>query len=296
VARATAQAELHLSGLAALFDGDLTNSVVMPQEARRALRQLLPTLRESQRHQLASALFGDEPTSLSAVLHQLTLFADPPALDQAWMAPALRRLAALVEKRHGSPLHCALIRFFKLMDESKDSLLDPDEFVRGFQEVGAYDASGDDEVPLLDASRLIELFKVIDANGTGTVSFLELLLALGDRPGRPDLPEFPALEGAVPALLFVHKVALLRICRALDPSGQGRISVENFLELVSALASVVGRPLSEATREVLVEELRGEDLAYVDALASFEVFADGEYWQCHQTGGKAFPVSTIKVV
>eukprot|EP00913_Durusdinium_trenchii_P034808 g32560.t1 len=83
VARATAQAELRLSGLAALFDSP--NGMVTPQLAHEALGQLLPSLRKRQRRQLAASLFGEETTQLSAVLHQLALFADPPQFPEPWM-------------------------------------------------------------------------------------------------------------------------------------------------------------------------------------------------------------------
>jgi len=279
VARATAQAELQLSGLAALFDS-LQDGVVTPQLARKALRQLLPSLREHQRQQLAASLFGSEPAKLSAVLHRLALFADPPRLEEPWMQPALRRLAALIEKHHGPPPpHCALIRFFRSVDCENTGLVRADEFVKGLQDLGAYRASGDAQVPLLHSGRLYKLFEVIDGNRTGTISFLELLLAMDERSDRPELPEFGALEGAVPALLLVHKVAVLRICTAMDVLGQGRISGENFSEVVAALLEVVGRPLAGAGRRGLEEELQGEDLPYAEVLASFEVSAEGGPWR-----------------
>lgn len=277
--RCQAKAELQLSGLAALFDS-LHDGIVTPQVAREALRRLLPSLRDRQRRQLAAALFGDEPMELSGVLHQLVLFAEPPNLREPWMARALRRLAALVEKHHGPPpLHRALLRFFRHIDADGSDLVKPDAFVKGFQGVGALTASGDEQVPLLHTGRLYQLFEVIDANQTGTVSFLELLLALDDRPARPVLPEFPALEGAVPAMLLAHKVALLRLCKALDPLEQGRISVDNFIELIATLADVLNRPLPTAIRAALDDELRGEDLAYEEVLGSFEVCAEGGPWR-----------------
>lgn len=295
LARATAQAELQLCGLAALFESAY-DGVVTPELAREALRRLLPSLRDFQRRELASALFGDAPTELSSVLHQLALFAEPPRLSEPWMKPALRRLAALVEKYHGPPpMHLALMRFFRLNDRDRSDLLTPDEFVRGFESIGVRAASGDGEVPLLDTGRLYRLFSVIDDNHTGTISFIELLLALDERVGRPPLPEFPALEGEVPAMLLLHKDVLLRLCKALDPNEEGRVSVENFAELVAALAEVVGRPLTRAARVCLMEELqRGEDLAYADALGScsFEVSAEGGPW-CLGAATKAAPQARL---
>lgn len=282
VARATAKAELRLSGLAALFDS-LDDGRVTPELAREAIRQLLPSLREQQRHQLAVSLFGEEPTSLSAVLHQFALFADPPALTEQWMEPALQRLAALVEKHHGPPpLHCALIRYFKHLVPDGSDLLHPEDFVKGFHNLGAYHCSGDAEVPLLHTGRLYKLFEVIDTNSTGTVSFLELLLAMGERTDRPELPEFPAIEGRVPATLLVHKASLLRVCRALDPMDVGRISVHSFIDLVAALCTVIGKPLSGVERATIEQELiddSGEDLAYEGLLGCFEVSAEGGPWQ-----------------
>mmetsp|Transcript_103336 Transcript_103336/g.267256 ORF Transcript_103336/g.267256 Transcript_103336/m.267256 type:complete len:851 (+) Transcript_103336:57-2609(+) len=286
VAQAAAQAEIQLCGLAALFAHRHPNDVVTPELARNALKSLLPSLRERQTQQLATALFGNAPTDLSSVLHTLALFADPPELKEAWMQPALERLASLIKQHHGpEPLHNAVERFFKAVDRDRSDLLTPDEFVKGFQSIGAYNNSGDSEVPLLHTGRLCKLFAAIDKNQSGTISFLELLLALDERPAtRPKLPSFPAMEGEVPALLMVHKVALLRICRALDPGDNGRVSVDNFVEVVAALAEVIGRPLSFAARAALEEELDGEDVAYMDALQSFHVYADSWPWHLRSLG------------
>jgi len=246
----------------------------------------MPSLQESQRKEVARALFGEEPTSLSAVLHKLAHFAAPPELSEAWMAPALKRLALLIEKHHGPPpLHKALIRFFLANDRNRNELLSADEFVRGFQSIGAPTAGGDAEVPLLHSGRLYKLFSAIDSNSTGTVSFLELLIALPDREGRhaPALSEAAALEGEVPAMLLVHKSAVLRLCRALDPKDTGVISAAHFLELIECLAKVLDRPLTGAARQRLREELPGgeEGVPYAKALgaASFEVSAHGGPWR-----------------
>lgn len=284
LARATVQAELKLSTLAALFDKP-EGGLVTPILAREALRLLLPSMQDHQRHQLATVLFGDQAVELSAVLHQLMLFADPPTLTEAWMRPALQCLANLVEEYHGpAPLHCALIRFFKSIDRDGTDLLRPSEFVHGFRQLGAYDASGEDQVPRLHSGRLQRLFEVIDKNSTGTISFLELLLALDERTERPQLPEFRALEGWVPALLFVNKGAVLNNCHALDPLDKGCISTKNFLELVATLAQVAGRPLSNTVRTALATELKEEEIAYAEVLHSFEVSVGDGPWQCGPTG------------
>lgn len=287
VARATAQAELRLGGLSALFDGENQDGMVMPDEAAEALGHLLPTLRAAQRSQLAAAWFGKAPVELSALLHQVALFADPPTLSEPWMRPALKRLAELIEQHYGPPpLHGALLRFFRSSDRDRSDLLTADEFVRGLLKIGAPTASGDGEVPVLHSGRLYKLFSVVDNNHTGTVSFLELLLALDHHEPRPVLPDFPALEGQVPALLLVHKNAVMRLCQALDPQDAGFISVANFSELVDALAQVVNRPLTSSARSGLEDELRFglEELAYHEALAgpSFEVVAVGAPWKLQE--------------
>lgn len=269
VARATAQAELRLSGLAALFDSP--NGMVTPQLAHEALGQLLPSLRKRQRRQLAASLFGEETTQLSAVLHQLALFADPPQFPEPWMKTALGRIGDLILQRHGPPLHSALIQFFKATAQDGSDLVGPKDFVEGLQQMGTYDCSGDLEVPLLHAGRLYQIFEAIDGNCSGTISFLELLLAMDERSARPELPEFPALEGSLCATLLVHKAALMRVCRTLDPMDSGRISVKNFVELVSLLYQVLERPLAEAHRQAMQEELSGEDLAYPELLRAFEI-------------------------
>mmetsp|Transcript_87344 Transcript_87344/g.252182 ORF Transcript_87344/g.252182 Transcript_87344/m.252182 type:complete len:439 (+) Transcript_87344:178-1494(+) len=284
VARATAQAELRLAGLSELFDNEKEDGIVMPGEAVEALGHLMPTLRAEQRTQLAAAWFGEEPRELSSLLHQVALFAEPPVLGESWMRPSLDRLANRIEQHYGPPpLHAALMRFFRSSDRDRTDLLTAEEFVRGVVQMGAPSATESAEVSELPPGRLYQLFSVIDTNNTGTVSFLELLVALDRRDPRPAIPEFPALEGEVPALLLVHKNAVMKVCRALDTQDAGVISVANFSELVDALAQVVEKPLSSSARSRLEDELRvgQEELAYNEALAgpSFEVVAVGSAWK-----------------
>lgn len=289
LARATLDADLSLSGLTALFD-TLHDGIVTPPVAREALRRMLPSLPDAQRHQLASALFGDEPSELGAVLHQLVRFAGPVSFPEPWMKPALRRIAGLIEKEYGPPLHQALMRFFRHIDQNQDEFAQMAELIAGWRWLGAEEVSGDDEVPLLDTARLIQIVEVIKGNRdyNDTVSYLEMLHAMdeGLDDERPVLPETPALEGAVPALLFVHKAAVLRGCRALDLGDTGRISAANFVELTATLASVTGSPLSGAARATLEKELKGQVLHYADSLHSFEVYADGGPWQLGTTRAK----------
>mmetsp|Transcript_57664 Transcript_57664/g.122674 ORF Transcript_57664/g.122674 Transcript_57664/m.122674 type:complete len:925 (-) Transcript_57664:394-3168(-) len=286
LARATAQAELRIGGLAQLFDSAL-NGVVTPTAAMASLKRLIPSLQDDQSRDLAKALFGDaasEPASLSLVLDKLADFAEPPELSEAWMSIALKRLAKLVEKSYGpGPLHAALVKFFVTHDTSKSELLTADEFVKGFQHVGASSVSGDAEVPLLHSGRLYKLFEAIDGNGTGTVSFLELLIALHNRPGRTDLRQSAevSLEGEVAAMLLVHKNAVIRLCRALDPEDTGLVSTANFMELVDALAKVLRRPLSRHAWARFEKELGATTgVPYLKALevASFEVIAEDWPW------------------
>ncbi|CAE7531982.1 unnamed protein product, partial [Symbiodinium microadriaticum] len=135
------------------------NGTVTHHLASEALGRLLPSLRERQRHQLAKSLFGEETTQLSAVLHQLALFADPPELSEPWMRQALHRIGDLIRQRHGPPpLHSALIRFFKAAAHRQSDLLGPKEFVEGLQHLGTYECR-DPDVPLLHAGRLYQLFE-----------------------------------------------------------------------------------------------------------------------------------------
>ncbi|OLP81528.1 hypothetical protein AK812_SmicGene37923 [Symbiodinium microadriaticum] len=137
--------------------------------------------------------------------------------------------------------------------------------------------------------------KAIDGNQSGTVSFLELLLAMDERSERPELPKFPALTGVVPATLMVHQAALLRVCRALDPLDTGRLSVKNFVELVAALFQALGRPLASAERRAIDEELKGEDLAYPELLRSFEVHIDGDLGSRRMNAKSSFTHSDLAV-
>eukprot|EP00439_Symbiodinium_sp_Y106_P017809 s407_g2.t1 len=127
---AEAEAELKLSGLAALFDSP--NGTVTHDLASEALGRLLPSLRERQRHQLAKQ--------------------------------ALHRIGDLIRQRHGPPpLHSALIRFFKAAAHRQSDLLGPKEFVEGLQHLGTYECR-DPDVPLLHAGRLYQLFEADSAH------------------------------------------------------------------------------------------------------------------------------------
>lgn len=278
VVRAMQKADLPLHSFAALFEVQ-PDEKVTPRLEKEALRLLLPQLREGQLQQLATALFGEEPTSLGDVLHQLSTFGDPLVLPETWMQPALQRLGQLVEKQYGPPpLHTALLRFFRSTVRKGNDVLRPDEFVQGFQKLGAYHASGDAQVPLLHTGRLYKLFEVVDSNKTGAVSIMELLMAMDKQTARPKLPERTALGGAVPAMILTHKASLLKMCHVLDTLEMGRISVDNFLELLRILSQALGRPLPSAVHEALEQELGSEDLTYADVLGSFEVTANGGPW------------------
>jgi len=271
MAQATAEAELQLGGL------------ITPQLARRALQRLLPSLREEQLVGLTQALFGNDPVELSTALHQLALFADKPRFSEPWMQPALQRLAVLVQKSYGPPpLHAALMRFFRRLDSNRNDLVSQDEFVAGIQKLLQMQQGQlilQQQHQSFSPGQLMRLFDAVDGNRTGTICFLELLLAMDERTQRPVLPEFPALEGAVPSMLYVHKAAVLQACRTMDTLETGCITVPDFLALVEALAEVVGRPLTAASRAALAKVLGGnEDLAYMEALGTFEVSACGEAW------------------
>lgn len=272
LAKAAADAEIKFSALAAIFDVRVrSGGVVTPHLARAALRQLLPSLRDRQYHQLANALFGGEPLPLSAALHQLALFAAPPQLQELWMQPALRRLAACIQLQFGPPpLHAALLRFFTELAGDRQDVVEKDEFVAGMTGLEPSEEKSPESGDFPSIDELRRLFDAIDSNRTGTVSFLELLLAMDERQRRPELPQFPALEGALPAMLFAHQDAVLRGCRVFDHTDGGFVSADEFLEVAIALADVIGRPLGGPARAAFEEELRGGDLCYAEVMRGFE--------------------------
>ncbi|CAK8997541.1 unnamed protein product [Durusdinium trenchii] len=121
--------------------------------------------------------------------------------------------------------------------------------------MGTYDCSGDLEVPLLHAGRLYQIFEAIDGNCSGTISFLELLLAMDERSARPELPEFPALEGSLCATLLVHKellmvTTLLLLCASVHFS----LTQSDWGDLRAWISSVMHLSSRDVAKQARVEE------------------------------------------
>lgn len=282
LAQGTVQGRLPLSGVLALFD-TMHDRVVRPVVPREILRRLLPSMQDHQRHKLASEIFGDKPDDLLIALHKLVLLSDPIEFEEDWMKAAFRKLAMLTQKKYGAPLSRGLRRWFSQIDEDKDDHAQVEELVSGWLHLlRRQKPSNNEDSPPLDEHNLRKLGKAIqESRPRGRhvpISIVELLRVLDERPRRPASPSFPALEGSVPALLFLNKVRMLHCCHLLDREEQGQISARNFVELTSILASVVGRPLTGAARAALENELHAEEISYIDALSSFEVFAEGGPW------------------
>mmetsp|Transcript_130338 Transcript_130338/g.236956 ORF Transcript_130338/g.236956 Transcript_130338/m.236956 type:complete len:864 (+) Transcript_130338:199-2790(+) len=281
LAQAAMQGNFPLNGVLTLLDSR-HDGVVRPDATREVLRRLLPSMQDHQRERLASEIFGDETSEVTSVLHQLVMLADPIQLEEEWMQGAFLRLAKLTQRRYGKPLARGLRRWFRQIDENHDEHAEVDHLVKGWVHIGATKLSGEDEVPL-DEDNLLKLGKAIQLSRpayaqSAPVSYPELLRVLDPSPRRPEFPGFPAIEGSVAALLFSHKVKMLHSCRMLDQQETGQISAKNFVELTSTLASVVGRPLTGAVKAALESELQDEVISYMDALSSFEVFAEGGPW------------------
>lgn len=270
LATAALTSELTLSGLVSLFDS-LGDGLVSPREAREAVRRLMPSLRDKERARLVNELFGNKPKELSAALYRLALWAEQPVLTEDWMRGALQQLRAYIERTHGEPFHVGFLRWFQAINGPKrDELVAGDRLVRVWRDTGCLEVA-------VGRDKLSHLVSLIDQNGSGRVSYLELLRALDETQPKP-LPRALGLEGTLPALLFAHKAAVLQACHSLDPLDTGRVSAHNFLELCDALGSVAERPVKPATRAAFQEELGGRDLSYVEALGSFEVYTETGPW------------------
>ncbi|CAJ1329153.1 unnamed protein product [Effrenium voratum] len=169
----------------------------------------------------------------------------------------------------GSP-YTALLRFFQAFDEDCDGVLSIEEAVQGLRQVQESPGGFLEQMrgivarrPGLNQNQLRDLAEQLDANNSGTLSFLELARGLRDGPEleAEDSSATPVSQRTACAILE-HREALLRGCRSLD-EGSGQVAPEDFLALLRAADAEAALGL----------ELR-QPVAYVEMLSSFEVVLD----------------------
>mmetsp|Transcript_54814 Transcript_54814/g.127614 ORF Transcript_54814/g.127614 Transcript_54814/m.127614 type:complete len:217 (-) Transcript_54814:147-797(-) len=129
----------------------------------------------------------------------------------------------------------------------------------------------------VDMERLEVLVEAMDANDSGTISFVELVRALGplsDTSCPPELVEMAAVHArhgsGVMEFVSSYRGALLKGCRFMDVHGSGVLEPEVFIEVAEALGEVVGQPLSSEQLEGLRHVLGTRLVPYALALSRFE--------------------------
>ncbi|CAJ1375275.1 unnamed protein product [Effrenium voratum] len=268
--RAMLEGEIHLAGLQAIFDFS-QDGLVSPQELQQAMQLLQPGLSEERAQHLGSLIAPEgQELSFAAIIDRLLRFA-PRRLEgaAAECRPLREGLLRWAAPSDGSP-YTALLRFFQAFDEDCDGVLSIEEAVQGLRQVQESPGGFLEQMrgivarrPGLNQNQLRDLAEQLDANNSGTLSFLELARGLRDGPEleAEDSSATPVSQRTACAILE-HREALLRGCRSLD-EGSGQVAPEDFLALLRAADAEAALGL----------ELR-QPVAYVEMLSSFEVVLD----------------------
>jgi len=171
-----------------------------------------------------------------------------------------------------------LLELFKSFDADGNGLLDPAEFVRIMADLQASSPSA--PALALEPASLKELAKLSDFDGSGFVSYVEILLAL--QPTDTTLGghlRFDLFE-QICSTVWNNAQALLRALHNLDPEKRMKVDAETLTKALHQLNSTIGgdsrakRPLLKFQIEALVNHVQfGEDglLNYNDFVDAFQV-------------------------
>jgi len=261
-----------------------------------SVKLLLPKITERQLQGLQRLLGLAGQVGPSEFVHRLMLFAPPLHLPRDWMPEALMQLGELLRAWAGvDGTHETVYKFFTEHQEVGKSTLDLPQTTEALVRVLSSEKLAGHALPTqllrqgpngtteVDSARVGELVEALDSNDNRTVTYFELVRALGPGPGEPEvqlelrqlIEDHRTLMGtgtsAFAHRLFVYRDLLLQGCELMDAEQSGWIEPEVFVEVTKAVGELLVRPVSEAEARALRGILGADKLHYAAALRSFEV-------------------------
>jgi len=224
-------------------------------ECGEVLAKLLSALSERQVHNILMTLQkywgGRREVRIAQFFVALCMeFSPPVSPPEPWLAKALMEIRSqlVVGKSHveGSNIDLkrigeVLLTKFKDWDADGDGLLTADEIVDALSAEENLNLS---KCGLDTEERIRDFVLYIDSNHSGTVGIFELLQAFTclDAQTTTNKDSLSATDNltadvadGVHTLLLIHRPALKRVCGAMDSSGTGVVTREDFIRALAAL-------------------------------------------------------------
>lgn len=293
--------DMDLSETFKMFDTDGDGTVDL-KEAKQVLEKFDLGLSSSQIDRLLGQLFSTSSVITTAdkaarmsiqdflghftMVYSATNNADLPR----WVLDTLGQIGRLIVKvkAPGAPdstPHAAaasdMSKLFTEIDTSGDGILQLDEFVTGIEKLPGLEKCTVDGVPLSHA-KLVEISKILDVTGDGTLNYLEFQQAFQLKgQGTTDLEN--SLVEDLTTLLFRYRVHIRTGCQFLDEVDSCKVLSEEFGNVLrgvnNALRSneqgISESQIKHLSSALAVEDEDGQIVAYDDFLRSF-VIADTE--------------------
>eukprot|EP00440_Ansanella_granifera_P074308 gb/GFBE01080639.1/.p1 GENE.gb/GFBE01080639.1/~~gb/GFBE01080639.1/.p1 ORF type:complete len:916 (+),score=226.76 gb/GFBE01080639.1/:1-2748(+) len=288
--------DMDLTKTFALFDKDGDGTVDL-KEAKQVLNQfdlgLSPTQVNRLLGQLFSVSIADESAqhvklSVQEFLGRFTMVyaASNNADMPKWAIDTLNKIGRLIVRGTVSSDVAStdlatdvdkMSKLFLEIDTSGDGSLQLDEFIAGIEKLPNWHTLDVEGEPLTH-EKLIEISKILDVTGDGTINYLEFLQAFQlQGQGSADLQN--SLVEDVTTILFRHRIAIRKGCQFLDEVDSGKVHKEDFVNVLQGVNSALPaseRGLSQMQIDNLssalsVQDDEGEMIGYENFLKSFVI-------------------------
>eukprot|EP00435_Cladocopium_sp_Y103_P064217 s528_g25.t2 len=290
--------DMDLSETFKMFDTDGDGTVDL-KEAKQVLEKFDLGLSSSQIDRLLGQLFSSSSVITTAdkaarmsiqdflghftMVYSATNNADLPK----WVLDTLGQIGRLIVKvkapgapdstPHGASAASEMSKLFTEIDTSGDGILQLDEFVTGIEKLPGLEKCTVDSGPLTHA-KLVEISKILDVTGDGTLNYLEFQQAFQLKgQGTTDLEN--SLVEDLTTLLFRYRVHIRTGCQFLDEVDSCKVLSEEFGNVLrgvnNALRSneqgISESQIKHLSSALAVEEEDGQIVAYDDFLRSFVI-------------------------
>lgn len=289
--------DMDLSETFKMFDTDGDGTVDL-KEAKQVLEKFDLGLSSSQIDRLLGQLFSTSSVITTAdkarmsiqdflghftMVYSATNNADLPR----WVLDTLGQIGRLIVKvkapgapdatPHAAAAASDMSKLFTEIDTSGDGILQLDEFVTGIEKLPGLEKCAVDGVPLSHA-KLVEISKILDVTGDGTLNYLEFQQAVQLKgQGTTDLEN--SLVEDLTTLLFRYRVHIRTGCQFLDEVDSCKVLCEEFGNVLrgvnNALRSneqgISESQIKHLSSALAVEDEDGQIVAYDDFLRSFVI-------------------------